>query len=72
MQQQMMMMLMNQLKAKNPQMFQMVEQARQNQSNPIDLFKQITNKNTPEQMNAFYKKVEQMGFSPEVIDKLKG
>ena len=56
---------------KNPQMFQMVEQAKQNQSNPVELFKQITNKNTPEQMDAFYKKVEQMGFSQDVINKLK-
>ena len=67
-----MQMLMQQLKMRNPQMFQMVEQARQNQSNPIDLFKQITNKNTPEQMDQFYKRVEQMGFSPDVINQLKG
>ena len=52
-------------------MFKMVEQAQQNQSNPIDLFKQITNKRSPEQMDAFYKRVEQMGFSPDVISKLK-
>lgn len=71
MQNQMMMMLMNQLKMKNPQMFQMVEQAKQNQSSPVDLFKQITNKRSPEQMEAFYKRVEQMGFSPDVINKLK-
>ncbi len=56
---------------KNPQMFQMVEQAKQNQSNPVDLFKQITNKKSPEQMEAFYKRVEQMGFSPDIINKLK-
>lgn len=49
----------------------MVEQAKQNQSNPVELFKQITNNNTPEQMEQFYKKVEQMGFPNEVIDKLK-
>lgn len=52
-------------------MFQMVEQAQKNQSNPIDLFKQITNKKSPEQMNTFYKQIEQMGFSPDVISKLK-
>lgn len=68
----MMTMLMNQLKAKNPQMFQMVEQAQKNQSNPVDLFKQITSKNTPEQMNTFYKRVEQMGFPEDIIKKLKG
>ena len=52
-------------------MLKMVEQARQNQSSPIDLFKQITNKRSPEQMNAFYKQIEQMGFSPDVINQLK-
>lgn len=71
MQNQIMSMLMNQLKARNPQMLKMVEQARQNQSNPVDFFKQITNKRSPEQMNAFYKQIEQMGFSPDVINQLK-
>jgi hypothetical protein len=50
----------------------MIEQARQNNNNPIELFKQITSKNTPEQMDAFFKKAEQMGFSPELINQLKG
>ena len=68
----MMVMLMNQLKAKNPNLFQMIEQARQNQSNPVELFKQITNGRSPEQMEAFYKKAEQMGFPTETINKLKG
>lgn len=72
MQSQIAQMLLGQLKARNPQAFQTVEKAMQNQSNPIDLFKQITGKNTPEQMETFYKKVEQMGFSPDVINKLKG
>ena len=53
-------------------MFQMVEQARQNQNNPIDLFKQVTSKRTPEQMDAFYKQIEQMGFSPDIINQFKG
>lgn len=52
-------------------MLQMVEKARANQSNPIDLFKQITNKRTPEQMETFYKQVEQMGFPPDIINQLK-
>jgi len=52
-------------------MFQMVEQARKNQNNPIDFFKQITNGRSPEQMDAFYKQVEQMGFSPDLINQLK-
>lgn len=52
-------------------MFQMVEQARKNNGNPMDLFKQITNGYTPEQMNNFYQRVEQMGFSPELINQIK-
>lgn len=52
-------------------MFQMVEQARQNKSNPLEIFKQITSNNTPEQMDNFYKKIEQMGFDPNVINQLK-
>ena len=62
---------MNQLKARNPQMFKMVEQAQQNNNNPVELFKQITNKKSPEQMKAFYKQIEQMGFPSDVISKLK-
>lgn len=52
-------------------MVQMVEQAKKNQNNPVDLFKQITNGRSPEQMEQFYKQVEQMGFSPDLINKLK-
>ena len=52
-------------------MFQMVEQARQNQSNPIEMFKQVTNNYSPEQMNNFYQQIERMGFSPDLIEQLK-
>lgn len=43
-----------------------------NKNNPMEIYKQITNGKTPEQMDSFYKRVEQMGFSPDVISKLKG
>lgn len=59
------------MKAKNPQMFQIVEQARQNQNNPMELFKQITSNYSDEQMNNFYKQAEQMGFSEELINQVK-
>ena len=52
-------------------MVQMVEQARQNQSNPVDFFKKITNDRSPEQMDAFYKRVEQMGFPSDLINQFK-
>lgn len=49
----------------------MVEQARQNQNNPMELFKQITSNYSDEQMNNFYKQAEQMGFSEELINQVK-
>lgn len=56
---------------RNPQLFQMVEQAKQNQNNPMELFKQVTSKYTPEQMNSFYTQAEQMGFSKDLINQVK-
>ena len=52
-------------------MFQLVEQARQNQSNPIELFKQITSRYSEDQMNNFYNQAEQMGFNKDLINQLK-
>ncbi len=52
-------------------MFQMVSQARQNQNNPIEMFKEITSKYTPEQMENFYTQAEKMGFSSDLIESLK-
>jgi hypothetical protein len=50
----------------------MVEQAKRNNSNPMEMFKQVTSKNTPEQMESFYKQVEQLGFPTDLINQLKG
>lgn len=49
----------------------MVEQARANQNNPMELFKQVTSKYTPEQLNNFYSQAEQMGFSKDLINQVK-
>lgn len=62
---------MNQLKMKNPQMFQMINQARNNNDNPIELFKQITGNYTPEQLDSFYKRAGQMGIPQDVLNKFK-
>jgi hypothetical protein len=51
--------------------FQFLEQARQNQSNPEEIFKQVTNKYTPEQMNALFDRAKQFGIGDDVIQKLK-
>lgn len=68
---QLMTMLMNQLKARNPQVFQMVEQARKNNSNPMDMFKQITNNYKPEQLNSLFDRAKQLGVPEEYIKELR-
>ena len=59
------------MKAKNPQMYQMVSQARQKQNNPMEMFKQITKDYTPEQMSSFYNQAEKMGVPLELIEQVK-
>ena len=52
-------------------MFQRIEQLRQNQSNPIEIFKQVTNGYSNDQMNNFYNQAKNMGFSDDLINQLK-
>lgn len=59
------------MKAKNPQMYQIVSQARQNKNNPMEMFKNITKDYTPEQMSSFYNQAERMGVPPELIEQVK-
>ena len=59
------------MKAKNPQVFQMVEQARKNNGNPLDMFKQITNNYKPEQLNMLFDRAKQMGVPEEYINQVK-
>ena len=59
------------MKIKNPQMFQRIEQLRKNQSNPVEIFKQVTNGYSNDQMNNFYNQARNMGFSDDLINQLK-
>lgn len=59
------------MKAKNPQAFRRIEQLMQNQSNPIEIFKQVTNGYSNDQMNNFYNQARSMGFSDDLINQLK-
>lgn len=63
--------LMNQVRARNPQAFQFLEQAQRNQSNPMDLLKQITNGYTPEQMSGLLNKAKQFGISDEQLGNVQ-
>lgn len=59
------------MKMKNPQVFQMVDQARRSNGNPIELFKQVTNGYKPEQIEGIFNRAKQMGVPEEYINQLK-
>ena len=67
----MLMIYLNQLKAKNPQMYNMVSQAMQNRNDPMQLFKQITSNFDNNKKNAFFQQARQMGFSEELINQVQ-
>ena len=71
MQNQIIQMLMNQLKIKNPQMFQTLEKAIQNKDNPMELFKQVTNGYTPEQMQSLMTQARNMGFPEDILNQIQ-
>lgn len=52
-------------------MFQFLEQAQKNQSNPQEIFKEITKNYKPEQMEKIFNQAKQFGISEETINKLK-
>ena len=63
--------LISQLRQRQPQMFQFLEQARQNQSSPIDLLKQVTGNYTPQQLQNFYITAQRMGFPDYVLTEIQ-
>ena len=52
-------------------MFQMVEQARSSNSNPMDLLKQITNGYSPEQMSGLLGRAKQMGVPDNILEQIQ-
>lgn len=56
---------------KNPKAFQFLEQAQKNQSNPVELFKQITKDYKPEQMEAIFSQARQFGINDDVIKQVQ-
>ena len=59
------------MKAKNPQMFQMIEQARQNNADPMEMFKEVTKGYSKEQMDSLINQAKNMGFPRDVLDKVQ-
>lgn len=48
-------------------MFQQIENLRKSNGNPMEMFKQVTSKFSPEQMNNFYENAKQFGIPEDVI-----
>ena len=59
--------LMNQLKAKNPQMFQVFQNMQKNQNDPNEIIKQMISKYKPEQIESFKKYANGFGITNEKL-----
>ncbi len=61
--------LLNQMKAKNPQIFQQFQNFQKNQNDPQKIIKDMTSKYTPEQVQSFRQYANGFGISNEQLDK---
>lgn len=61
-------MMMNQLKARNPQAFSQLEQLKKNNGNPQEFLNQLTSNYTPEQRQQFMKYANNFGFTNEQLN----
>ena len=52
-------------------MFQIVEQAQKNNTNPMELFKQVTNGYSPEQMQNLMNQARNMGFPEDILKQIQ-
>lgn len=64
-------MLMNQLRMRNPQVAKMIEQAQKDKNNPIEIFRQITNNYTPQQLEILFDRAKQFGINEQQINEIK-
>ena len=62
---------MGQLQARNPQMFQMINQAKNNGGNPQEILKQMLGKSTPEQMQQVLTQAKGMGVPDNILSQIQ-
>ena len=67
--QMMMNMLQNQVKAKNPQLFQQFQNLKQNQNNPQEVLNNMISKYTPEQMQQFRQFANGFGITNDQLNQ---
>lgn len=53
-------------------MFRLVEQARKNQSDPMEMLRDVTKNYSPEQMESLINRARQFGIPEEVLQKVQG
>ena len=61
--------LQTQIKAKNPQAYQQLQNLIKNQNNPEELLQELTSKYTPEQKEKFIKFANGYGVTNEQLSK---
>jgi len=47
----------------------MLEQAKKNNNNPMDLLKQVTQNYTPEQVNGLFERARKFGISDDILEQ---
>lgn len=62
---------MNQLQSQNPQMFQLINQARNSGVNPQQFMKQMMGNVSPEQMQQVLTQAQQYGVPKEVLQQVQ-
>ena len=62
---------MNQLQAKNPQGFQMVNQMMNSGGNPQQLLHQLVGKSSPQQLQGIMQQAKQFGVPDNILSQLQ-
>ena len=66
-----MQMMLNQLQMKNPQMFQAINQARNNGINPQNMLKQMIGQSSPQEMQDIIKQAKSMGCPDNILNQIQ-
>lgn len=62
---------MNQLQMKNPQMFQLINQARNNGANPQGMLKQMIGNGNAQNFQAVMQQAKSMGCPDDVLSQIQ-
>lgn len=62
---------MSQLQMRNPQMFQTINQAKNNGTNPQDMLKQIMGNSNPQQLQNIMQQAKSMGCPDNILNQIQ-